>query len=295
MQQILSDLDRNDIQGLVARGYPNLKSASYILLQIDTPTAACVWLGGLVDQVTPAPAHPADYALNVALTASGLRKLGLPDASLALFSNEFTAGMTTPHRRRTLGDIGDSAPEQWAWGGPNTPPPDALLLVFALDNTTLEQRYATLVGGFQSGGVSVIARLDSVVDLDGKEHFGFADGISQPTINGLSSRTDIPSNTVEPVSSSWAIRTNTGGTPTGPCSSRPPTRAECCRATAAAAANQTWGVMARMSSSANWLRMCAPSGTSSTRRLDSPMARATPPIASTWRPKWSAAGQAGHR
>jgi Dyp-type peroxidase family len=198
MQQTLSDVDRDDIQGLVARGYPNLKSASYLLLQIDTPAAARTWLGGLVDQVTPAPAHPDDHALNVALTASGLRKLGLPDASLALFSNELTAGMTTAHRRRTLGDIGDSAPEQWAWGGPNTPAPDALVLLFALDNAELEQRYAGLTGSFAQGGVSLIARLDSVVDLDGKEHFGFADGISQPTINGLSSRTDIPSNTVQP-------------------------------------------------------------------------------------------------
>jgi Dyp-type peroxidase family len=197
MHQTMSDLDRDDIQGVVARGYANLKSASYVLLQIDTPAAARVWLGHIADQVTPAPAHPADYALNLALTASGLRKLGLPEPSLTLFSNELTAGMTTAHRRRTLGDTGDSAPELWAWGGPNTPAPDALLLVFGLDNSVLEQRYASLASSFEQGGVSVIGRLDSLVDLDGKEHFGFADGISQPTIGGLSSRTDIPSNTVQ--------------------------------------------------------------------------------------------------
>jgi Dyp-type peroxidase family len=44
--------------------------------------------------------------------------------------------------------------------------------------------------------VSLIRKLDAETDLDGKEHFGFADGISQPTIEGLSSRKDTPPNTI---------------------------------------------------------------------------------------------------
>jgi Dyp-type peroxidase family len=186
------DLELTDIQGLIARGYAELRTARYVLLQIDDPSTARAWLAGLADQVTPAPAHPTDSALNVAVTASGVHKLGLPPEAMTGFSNEFTAGMITPHRRRTLGDVGDSAPEEWLWGGPSTPSIDVLLLLFARDQATLEQRNSAL----SFAGVSEILKLDAVDDLDGKEHFGFADGISQPTIAGLSSRVDTPPNTI---------------------------------------------------------------------------------------------------
>jgi Dyp-type peroxidase family len=194
------DLELEDVQGLIARGYPNLKAASYVLLQIDDPVRAKAWLGGLANQVTPGPARPADTALNVAVTVSGLRKLGLAEAALGQFSNEFSAGMTTSHRRRTLGDVGDNAPEQWLWGGPNTPTPDLLLLLFASDEAAFNQRYAALSADFATSGVSLVLKLDTFTDLDGREQFGFRDGISQPTIDGLSkTRTaDIPPNTIKP-------------------------------------------------------------------------------------------------
>src|SRR5206468_10879457 len=98
----------------------------------------------------------------------------------------------------TLGDVGDNAPEQWLWGGPNTPTPDLLLLLFASDEAVLAQRYAALSADLAKSGISLVVKLDAVNDLDGKEQFGFRDGISQPTIDGLSNRVDIPSNTIRP-------------------------------------------------------------------------------------------------
>ena len=184
------NLELEEIQGLLARGYPDLKAATYVLLRVDDAAAARLWLASL--HVTTAPEKPADVALNVAFTPAGLTKLGLHNDALAQFSNEFTAGMTTPHRRRMFGDVGASAPESWVWGGPSSPPADLLLLLFARDVPTLEQRYS----GLAFAGVTEVQKLDSVVDLGGKEHFGFADGISQPTIEGLSSRKDIPPNTI---------------------------------------------------------------------------------------------------
>jgi Dyp-type peroxidase family len=190
----VTDPELDDIQGLVARGYPDLKAATYLLLRVDTAEAARGWLNQLRGQVSPAPAHPADSALNVGFSAAGLAALGLPDDILAQFSNQFTAGMTTPHRRRMFGDLGSSAPETWQWGGPATPEPHMLLALFARDAETLNQRYAELSGAFS--GVSELRKLDAFTDLDGKEHFGFADGISQPTIEGISSRKDVPPNTI---------------------------------------------------------------------------------------------------
>jgi Dyp-type peroxidase family len=185
------DLELHDIQGLVSRGYPDLKAATYVLLQVDDPADARSWLGDLADRVSPAPANPPDVALNVALSPSGLQKLGLPSDVLNQFSDEFTAGMTTDHRRRMFGDIGTSAPENWRWGGPATPVADVLLLLFGTDAATIDANFPPL------RGVSEVIRLETTTDLDGKEHFGFADGISQPTIDGLSSRKDVPPNTIQ--------------------------------------------------------------------------------------------------
>jgi Dyp-type peroxidase family len=196
MVDTVPDLELDDMQGLIARGYADLRAASYVLLQIADAAAARHWLAGLADDITPAPAHPTESALNVALTAGGLQKLGFPADAMQSFSNEFTAGMTTPHRRRTLGDVGDNAPEAWLWGGPTTPSVDVLVLVFGRDQSALDQRYATLAAAFAGAHVSEILKLDAVVDLDGKEQFGFSDGISQPTIAGLSARVDTPPNTI---------------------------------------------------------------------------------------------------
>ena len=82
----MADLELNDIQGLIARGYADLRAATYVLLQIDDASAARGWLSGLADEITPAPAHPTDSALNIALTASGLTKLGVPAQAMTGFS-----------------------------------------------------------------------------------------------------------------------------------------------------------------------------------------------------------------
>jgi Dyp-type peroxidase family len=187
-------LELNDIQGLIARGYVNLPAASYILLQLDNPSLARTWLAHL--DITSGEARPSEWALNVALGPAGLRKLGVAEDTFSLLSYEFRTGMVTPHRQRMFGDAGDSAPEQWLWGGPATPTVDVLLLVFARDADTLQRQVDVLSGSFRAGGVADIVRLETTVDLDGREHFGFADGISQPTIAGLSSRVDTPPNTV---------------------------------------------------------------------------------------------------
>jgi len=183
-------IEHDDLQGLIARGYPNLHAARYVLLQVDDAPRARAWLGSL--DVTPGPARPDDFALNVALTAHGLSQLGLPDEVVQQFSNEFVAGMLTPHRRLSLGDTGPSAPESWLWGGPATPTVDILLILLASDEAELAARAKDLA----LDGVTEIVSLETEIDLDGREHFGFADGISQPTIDGLSSRLDLPSNTV---------------------------------------------------------------------------------------------------
>jgi Dyp-type peroxidase family len=178
-------LELDDIQGLVARGYGTLRAAVFVLLRIDDPTAARAWLGALAGEVATAERGSRSEAVHVALTAPGLRRLGLPERSLAGFSDEFTGGMTTDHRRRILGDIGESAPEQWRWGGPANPV-DAVLLLYAEDQAGLSSLADRHVGAavLQAAGLAEVQRLDTSL-LDVTEPFGFRDGISQPLIAEL--------------------------------------------------------------------------------------------------------------
>jgi Dyp-type peroxidase family len=187
-------LDFDDIQGLVARGYGNLNAAAFLLLAFEEPGAARRWLDQASRTVTGADARPADRAVNVAFTSSGLERLGLPPEALGMFSNEFVTGMTTPHRTRILGDVDDNAPARWDWGGTTGPTIDAALLLYARDDAilaTLEDEHTGLLG---RDGPKVARRLGTA-DLDGFEPFGFRDGVSQPFVEGLS-KTGPPESTV---------------------------------------------------------------------------------------------------
>ena len=178
-------LELGDVQGLVARGYGTLTAASFLLLGLEDGAAARRWLGSVLDSVTSGDERPEGRAVNVAFTSLGLLRLGLADDVLQQFSNEFVHGMTTEHRRRALGDVGDSAPERWDWGGPSTDPVGAVLLLYARDaselGVLLEEQSRLLV----EAGVEVQRKLDTS-NLDGFEPFGFRDGISQPIVEGLS-------------------------------------------------------------------------------------------------------------
>jgi Dyp-type peroxidase family len=168
-------LELADVQGLFARGYGDLKSAAFLLLRVEDAAAARRWLGEA--RMTSAEERRPEQAVNIAFTSAGLERLGLPGEAVAQFSNEFAAGMTTPHRTRILGDVEENAPERWDWGGAGAPV-DAVLLLYARDESSLS-RLEEAPAGF-----SLVRRLDTA-DLDGFEPFGFRDGISQPFVEGL--------------------------------------------------------------------------------------------------------------
>jgi Dyp-type peroxidase family len=177
-------LDLDDIQGIVARGYGKLRAARFLLLAIDNPDAARSWLGTLAGAVTTAMSDRSDTSVNVALTAHGLDRLGLPAEVLAMFGPEFVAGMVEDHRSRLLGDVGESIPEGWRWGGPTTAPIDIVLMLYGTGETELSQLHAEKTAAFAAAGVRIVDTLDTV-DVGSGEHFGFNDGISQPLIEGL--------------------------------------------------------------------------------------------------------------
>ena len=183
--------------------YSHLRYAEYLLLRISDPASARLWFARLANEITTAEHKREDYSLNLALTSSGLSKLGLDRDALSSFPRTFVEGMTTEPRPRILGDTKDSSPERWRWGGPRNPV-DILLIIFAADENGLAVRLKQRRDEFgQTGGIVELQSLEGHYLPGGREHFGFADGISQPYFedsgslvgSGRFGRTD-PSNIV---------------------------------------------------------------------------------------------------
>jgi Dyp-type peroxidase family len=167
------------MQGLLVSGHGHLHASRYVLLEITRPAAARAWLGRIADELTTARARSDGPAVNVALTAPGLSALGLPQVALDGFSAQFRDGMVSEHRSRALGDVGDSAPEGWDWGGPRRRPVHVALLLYARDEAALDTLDRRLAGD----GLEAVARLETT--WGDRDHFGFDDAVSQPEIEGV--------------------------------------------------------------------------------------------------------------
>ncbi|AQG78481.1 Dyp-type peroxidase [Spirosoma montaniterrae] len=181
-----SNVELADVQGLLAGGYGKLPVAQFILLQIIDAQRATYWLRRLADDLTNAAQNPDDGAVNLAFTLSGFQALGMPQQAWELFSQEFQQSMAAPHRAKKLGDLNESDPKRWQWGGPSNQPIDLLLMLYARSLDELNDRLTTYQAGFAAGGVQIVhlPAVSAPASLE-KEHFGFVDGISQPAVEGL--------------------------------------------------------------------------------------------------------------
>jgi Dyp-type peroxidase family len=192
--------DLKDIQGIIIHGYGKLAAACFVLLQITNAKAAKNWLRKLADQITSAQTNPSQSGqqtcLNIAFTHEGLKTLGLDETTLSQFSNEFQEGMSlTEHQQRLLGDFGESDPQRWQWGSSTTEPIHILLMLYAIDEATLDRVYEEQAQAFNSGGVKQIRKLDTYRLPKHREHFGFRDDIADPAIAGISKQ-GTPENTI---------------------------------------------------------------------------------------------------
>lgn len=177
-----SIVDFEDTQGLVRYGFGSLKKARYALLQVRDIAAARAWLASApITSAVELPEAPAT-ALQVAFTAAGLTKLGVPASVVAGFSQEFLCGMTEPSRSRRLGDVGEDAPSKWRWGRDEATTPHVLAMFFAKDGVDLDDFVNRVTGPSWLDAFEPPTMLDTS-DLEEHEPFGFKDGISQPEID----------------------------------------------------------------------------------------------------------------
>ena len=183
-------LELDDIQHfLMAR--PHAMVARYEFLSFKDPAAGRAWLAGIIEKVGVAGAVRAASEtesrwVTVAFTFNGLRALGLDEASLATFPDEFRQGMVA--RAEVLGDTGANHPGNWI-DQTASPQLHAIVILFARDIAERErckQEHEQFVT--QCGGVEVLSSLDlaAIPPLDyAHDHFGYRDRLSLPAIEGL--------------------------------------------------------------------------------------------------------------
>jgi Dyp-type peroxidase family len=180
-------LDFNDMQGLLARGYGELPESCYLMLQFGNRQQGKDWLAGITGRVSTDAVKETTFALQIAFTYRGIIAL-LDETKLQRypFSREFTDGMTAPERQRILGDLELNGSDQWDWGADTQQPIHAVLMLYAKDSDTLQAEYEPIAAGFGDYSIRQIIKLDTNSECpDHKEHFGFADGMSQPKIDGF--------------------------------------------------------------------------------------------------------------
>jgi Dyp-type peroxidase family len=204
----LPHVDQADLQGNILCGYGNeFCHGLHAFLQVEEAAAGRALIGEWLDggRVTTAESwategtpwyrlsrgqtlKPPD-TLNVAVTWEGLRALGVPEALLAEFPAEFKEGMATPARARFLGDTGTSRPGLWD-GGLRPGEHNMLVTLYAREPQALATRRGELLERVAADPGVSLAREEPVGLLGhpkegefGREHFGFADGLSQPTID----------------------------------------------------------------------------------------------------------------
>ncbi len=182
----MDDLQLNDIQGLILRSYTgepyNLRTARFLFISIEEQNAGGAWLNKVVPDITSVSSLRSNLKTcnNLAFTYSGLKVLGLPPQVLGNFPLDFQEGMQ--QRSKILGDDFKSAPSNWETYFDDDL--HAVLIIYASDQTTLNQEADRQINLMDSSKIKVIGQQDAEKLPGGIEHFGFSDGGSQPIVEG---------------------------------------------------------------------------------------------------------------
>lgn len=181
-------LDLDDIQHFLISRPPGL-TARYEFLCFREPAGARAWLAGILEKVGTARSvssnTPDSRWVTVAFTWNGLRALGVDEASLATFPEEFRQGMAA--RAQILGTLGTNHPEHWI-GNLASSDLHAIIVLFARDILERE-RCKVEHQEFLSrcAGVEVLSSLDLAALPPfnyAHEHFGYRDRLSPVIIEG---------------------------------------------------------------------------------------------------------------
>jgi deferrochelatase/peroxidase EfeB len=198
--------------GITASLPDKILHGAVVLLRVTDPAKVPAWLPSAA---TAADAPPPDAIYrNLAITYRGLRVLGVPPQRLERLPREFIDGMEL--RAGTMGDLRGNHPQWWKRPRRNWPtnldPSLRLSLELSTVHLVVQLRTEAQAGDkmVDVDGCELVDRLHTAITaLDGaqgvqvlhvqpmrrsgtgaapRDHFGFADGISQPALhNGVAS------------------------------------------------------------------------------------------------------------
>ncbi|MGQ3054648.1 MAG: Dyp-type peroxidase [Roseateles sp.] len=187
-------LKPGDLQACILTKPPGNRGG-LVLLRVAQPTQAVAWLSTApVNRDDDDPTQPGVWR-QVALTLAGLKALGVPASRLERFPQAFKEGMAA--RAGLLGDVRHNHPTHWALvrhinGIDRFDPANAHVLVqlrfpaaepgeafTAADGQRLKELAEALT---VNTGLALMATEPMRSNAADKEHFGYRDGISQPTL-----------------------------------------------------------------------------------------------------------------
>ena len=195
-------LEEQEIQGNILYAYgARFRCASYLLMRIQAGRAAdaapviAEWLDKVTFGRRPRgfPGGANVPHVNIGFTYAGLKALGVPREMLYAFPCDFRQGAVK--RAKELGDTWQDTPEGAEFGQGHL-----MLTVHGASRESCMTRLNRLLDANASAGspltevrrrdAALIARGDNGSDTScgtrySREHFGFADGCSQPAVEGV--------------------------------------------------------------------------------------------------------------
>lgn len=166
-----------------------MRYGRHVFLKFTDGAKARTWLRNMFKRVNARREERGTrFTVNIGFTYEGLKALGLSQMSLDSFPEAFRAGMRG--RAALVGDVGPHAPEHWE-GGLGGPDIHAMAWIRTDSDQGREEAMRIVAAEMAAtGGIEVRFVQDTMalahengIGSEG-EHFGFADPISQPPIEG---------------------------------------------------------------------------------------------------------------
>ena len=184
-----------EIQGNILEKFPE-ENQAFILFGFSDPVPAKRWLKSLLPEISTTALLTRDVRKSAGQSYCAL---GLTYHGFAILSAELVAELEPfkafcegpALRAPKLRDSGPSDPNQWIFGGPSRAQVHAVITLASKRSDSLELAIAKhrAIGdreGLQILHIEIGGALPGA--MAGHEHFGFRDGISQPSVRGF----DIP-------------------------------------------------------------------------------------------------------